>query len=112
FAAIGAGSLFVAGETTTPTHWNITVGVPWTIEIRGVLASEVGGSLPPTMTAWVKSSLLGNTAVTATRIGATSNYSFVYTPPTEACATTIVAYFSLGQNSNNDLIDDGLQNGS
>jgi len=112
FAAIGAGSLFVAGATTTPTHWNIPVGVPVTVEIHGVLASEVGGSLPATLTVFVKSSVLGNTTLTATRIGTSSDYSFMYTAPSNACGTTIVAYFQLGQNSNNDLCDDGLKNDS
>lgn len=119
WAAIGAGSLYVPGATTTPTHFNIPIGVAANCEIRGVLASEVGGSLPATLTVYVKSSQFGNTAVTATRIGATSAYAFTYTPPAvahgdafDACATTVVAYFQLGQNSNNDLIDDGSQNAS
>jgi len=119
WSAIGAGSLYVAGAATTPTHFDIPIGVPTNCEIRGVLASEVGGSLPATLTVYVKSSAIGNTAVTATRIGVTSNYTFSYTPPAlangddfDACDTTVVAYFEVGQNCNNDLIDDGLQNGS
>jgi hypothetical protein len=113
WGAQGAGSLFVAGATHNPTHWDIPVGVPTTAEIRGVLASELGGSFPPTITVIVKSSNFGNTSLTATRIGMTADYTFDYTPPADrACQTTIVAYVENGQNSNNDLIDDGLQNGS
>lgn len=112
WASIGAASLVVAGATHTPTHWNIPVGVPTTAELRGVATSEVGDPLPPTITAYIKSSHLGNTVVTATRIGSTSDYTFTWTPPDTACSTTIVAYGSLGRNANNDVLDDGLQNGS
>jgi hypothetical protein len=112
WASIGAGSLFVAGATNTPTHWNIPVGVPTTAELRGVATSEVGDPLPPTITVFVKSSFMGNAVVSASRIGSTSDYTFTWTPPDTACNTTIVAYGSQGRNSNNDLLDDGLQNGS
>jgi hypothetical protein len=119
WAAQGAGSLYVAGASGNPTHWDIPIGVPTVAEIRGVLASEVGGTLTPTITVIVKSSHFGNTVLVGTRIGLTSDYSFSYTPPAvaagddfDACATTIVAYHENGQNTNNDLIDDGLQNGS
>lgn len=117
-AAIAAGSLYVAGATNTPTHWNVALGSTVAAEIRGVSTSEVGSPLPATITVIVKSSQWGNTALTATRIGTTNNYAFTYTPPTravngfDACSTTIVAYQSNGLNSNNDLLDDGLQNGS
>jgi len=119
WAAIAAGSLYVAGATHNPTHWDIPIGVPTTAEIRGVSTSEVGDPLPATISVIVKSSHFGNTIVTATRIGATSDYTFSFTPPAiangdafDACATGIVAYQTNGNNSNNDLIDDGLQNGS
>jgi hypothetical protein len=117
--AAGAGSLYVAGATSTPTHWNIEIGVPTVAEIQGVPTSEAGDPLPATIDVFVKSSLFGNTTVTGTRIGMTSDYSFTYTPPAiangdgfDACSTVIVAYITSGNNSNNDLIDDGLQNGS
>jgi hypothetical protein len=118
-ATNGAGSLFVSGAGGNPTHWDIPIGVQTTAEIRGVDPAEVGGSLPATLTVWVKSSQFGNTMLTATRIGLTADYTFTYTPPAvangdlfDACGTTIVAYYELGLNSNNDLRDDGLQNGS
>jgi hypothetical protein len=118
-AAQGAGSLFVAGATHTPTHWNIQIGVPTTAEIQGVTTSEVGDPLPATITVIVKSSLFGNTSLVGTRIDATSNYSFTYTPPSiatgsafNACETTVVSYVTEALNTNNDLLDDGLQNGS
>ena len=114
-ADIGAGSLYVAGATNTPTHWNIVPGVTITAEIQGVSTSEVGDPLPATIDVWVKSSHFGNTQLTATRIGLSSDYSFTYTPPTQsegACGTTIVVYQDLGNKANNDLLDDGLQNGS
>jgi hypothetical protein len=117
-AVNGPGSLYVAGATHTPTHWNIPIGVQTCAEIRGV-GSEVGNPLPATITVIIKSSEFGNTNVVGTRVGTTSNYSFCWTPPAiengadfNACGTTIVAYVSNGRNTNNDLIDDGVRNGS
>jgi len=119
WAAIANGSLYVAGATHNPTHWDIPIGVPTAAVIVGVSTSEVGDPLPATITVIVKSSNFGNVSVTGTRIGVTSDYSFSFTPPTiangdpiDACSTGIVAYQDEGNNSNNDLIDDGLQNGS
>jgi hypothetical protein len=119
YAGIASGSLYVAGATSNPTHWDIPIGVATTAEIRGVTTAEVGDPLPATINVIVKSSHFGNTTVTGFRIGATSDYSFSYTPPAifsggafDACDTGIVAYQSNGNNSNNDLIDDGLKNGS
>lgn len=114
-AEIGAGSLFVASASHTPTKWNIVPGIAVNAEIRGVSTSEVGDPLPATIAVYVKSEILGNVQLVGTRIDATSNYSFTYTPPTAlegACGTTVVAYNTVGNNSNNDLIDDGVQNGS
>ncbi len=116
--SIGAGSLFVAGATHTPTHWNVVLGTTITAEIRGVSTAEVGSPLPATITVWVKSSKYGNAMLTATRIDSSNDYTFTYTPPTvatvgfDACGTTIVSYGVVGLNTNNDLLDDGLQNGS
>jgi hypothetical protein len=117
-SANGAGSLYVAGATHTPTHWNVVLGSTVTAEIRGVSTSEVGDPLPATLTVYVKSSVFGNTTLTATQIGSSSDYTFTYTPPTtavdgyDACGTTIVSYVAVGLNSNNDFLDDDLQNGS
>jgi hypothetical protein len=117
-AVNGPGSLYVTGASTTPTHWNIPIGVPTNAEIQGV-GSEVGSPLPATINVIIKSMTFGNTTVTGTQIGATNNYAFTYTPPAlangdefDACNTVIVAYVNNNQNANNDLIDDGLQNGS
>src|SRR5262245_8540965 len=112
YAAQGTGSLFVSGATHTPTHWDIPVGVPTNAVIRGVSTSEVGNPLPATIFVYVKSSGFGNTQIVATRIDATSDYSFTYTPPSNICSTTVVSYRTLGLNANNDLLDDGLQNGT
>lgn len=119
WAANGAGSLYVAGATSNPTHWDIPIGVPTVAEIRGVSTSEVGNPLPATIPVIVKSSDFNNITVTGTRIGLTNDYTFTFTPPAtangdkfDACNTGIVAYQTSGNNSNNDLIDDGLLNGS
>jgi hypothetical protein len=112
----GTGSLFVAGATNTPTKWNIPSSSSTTAEIRGVSTSEVGNPLPPTIDVFVKSSDFGNVAVIAVRIGTTADYTFTYTPASPGgmpmCGTTVVAYARLGLNTNNDLLDDGQQNGS
>ena len=50
--------------------------------------------------------------LTASQVGATDCYEFTYTPPSHACNTTIVSYVDLGLNSNNDIADDGVANGS
>jgi hypothetical protein len=117
-AVNGPGALFVAGATSTPTHYNIPIGVPTAAEIRGV-GSEVGSPLPATISVIIKSSSFGNATVTANRIGSTNNYAFTYTPPAigsgsqfDACETTIVAYVSNAQNTSNDWIDDAVLNGS
>jgi hypothetical protein len=107
----GPGALYVAGATHTSTHWNIQVGVPTIAEIRSV-GSEVGTPKPATITVLIKNSQFGNTTLTATRIGSTSNYTFTYKSPVNACNTTIVAYVIDGQNASNDLLDDGLMNNS
>ena len=117
-AQIGAGSVIVAGATSTPTHWNIPIGVPTTAQICGVTTAEAGGPLPATLSVWVKSSFFGNTMLTATWVGGDC-YEFTYTPPAlangdglNACNTTIVSYVTVGLNANNDVCDDGVDNGS
>ena len=119
WSVTGDASLFVAGVTNTPTHFNVQIGVPVTVEIHGVPTHEVGNPLPATIDVWVKSTLFGNTQLVATRIDATSNYSFTYTPPSiangdgfNACGTTTVAYKTVGRIANNDYCDDGLRNGT
>ena len=111
-ATIGAASLYVAGVTTTPTHFNIPTQTPITVSLCGVTEAEVGGPLPATLPVFVKSSDFGNAAVTADRVGDSDCYEFSYTAPIHACNTTIVAYISGGHHANNDLADDGLANGS
>jgi len=120
FAVNGAGSLIVPGATCTPTHWNVPIGVPATAQICGVTTAEAGSPLPATITVWVKSSQWGNTQLTATLVDAVAGcYEFTYTPPAvangddfDACGTTIVSYVNVGMNANNDICDDGLDNGS
>jgi hypothetical protein len=117
FADNGAGALVVPGATSTPTHWNIPIGVPTTARICGVTLAEAGDPLPPTLTVWVKSTFMGNTMLVATWVGGDC-YEFVYTPPAyangdfDACGTTIVAYMDIGLNANNDIADDGFDNDS
>lgn len=118
-AANGAGSLIVDGASSTPTHWNIQIGVPTTARICGVTTAEAGDPLPATIPVIIKSTTFGNTTVTGTQIGTSDCYEFTYTPPAvangddfDACATVIVAYIVNGLNSNNDIIDDGIANGS
>jgi hypothetical protein len=114
-AAIGAGSLIVSGANSTPTHWDIPIGVPTIAQICGVTTAEAGNPLPATIDVWVKSSQFGNTQLVATRLGTSDCYEFSYTPPAvangddfDACATTIVAYIEVGNNANNDVTKDGI----
>lgn len=113
-ATNGPAALWVVAATHTPTHWNIPVAGTTCAELRGVTLEP----LPPVLTVWVKSSEFDNTELIATRIGSTNDYAFCYFPPASgegvigACGTTIVAYGELGHNACNDLIDDGVLNGS
>jgi len=50
--------------------------------------------------------------VTATRFGTTNDFTFTYTARADACLTSAVAYKTPGNIANNDLIDDGVKNGS
>lgn len=118
-AVNGNGSLIVAGANTTPTHFDIPIGVATTAQICGVTTDEVGDPLPASITVIVKSSQFGNTFLTAFQVDDTDCYEFSYTPPAiangddfDACGTTIVAYVTEGLNSNNDIADDGIDNGS
>jgi len=112
WGTIGSASLEVAGATSTPTHWNIPLDQETTATLRGVSTAEVGDPLPATITVWVKSSVNGNTMLTANRVPDTNDYEFSYLPSGDACGTTIVAYQELGLEANNDLADDGMLNGS
>lgn len=112
WAVIGEGTLNVVGANSTPTHFDIPLGVATDATICGVTTAEVGDPLPATLTVWVKSSDFGNEMLTANRIDDTDCYAFSYTPPDYGCNTTIVAYQALGLDSNNDMADDGVMNDS
>jgi len=119
YAHIGAGPLIVSGANSTPTHWDIPIGVPTTAQICGVTTGETGDPLPATIQVWVKTSFFGNTQLTATQMRSSGCYEFTYTPPArannddfDACNTSIVAYISIVHNANNDIADDGIDNGS
>ncbi|HET7568021.1 MAG TPA: hypothetical protein VFJ91_08535 [Gaiellaceae bacterium] len=109
-----AGAAACPGTTAltphNPTHYKLQVGTGGTFAIVG--ATDVA---PGPVTVYVKSSTLGNTAVAGTAAtdptyGTTITFS--YTAPANGCDTTVVAYASNGNVSNNDVIDDGSKNDS
>jgi uncharacterized repeat protein (TIGR01451 family) len=103
FDPIGAGALNCPTlPIHNPTHYKLQVGTSVTCTIDG--ASEVSGQ--STTTVYIKSSALGNTAVTGTVTGTGTNtqITFSFTAPGDGCDTTIVAYDNLGLNSNNTII--------
>jgi len=112
WGAIGAASLEVMGASSTPTHWDVPLGVETMAILWGVSVREVGNPLPPTIPVWIKSSDGENTMVVADRIADTNDYRFSYLPPGDACGSTIVAYTTNALSANNDLADDGVRNGS
>jgi hypothetical protein len=112
-AGIAPGSLFCCNgafqAAGNPTHYDVQVGQTVTARIDGATDVSAGAT---TISVFVKSSALGNTTLTATRIAGTNNFAFTYNAPSIGCDTTIVAYQALGNNANNDYRDDGLKNDS
>lgn len=109
-----AGAAECPGTTAlsphNPTHYKLEVGTGGTFAIVG--ATDVA---PGPVTVYVKSSTLGNTAVAGTAASDPTYgtmITFSYTAPANGCDTTVVAYDSPGNVSNNDVIDDGAKNGS
>ena len=102
FDPIGAGALNCNLPVHNPTHYKLEAGTTVTCTIDG--ASEVSGE--STTTVYIKSSSLGNTAVTGTVTGTgdSTQITFTFTAPADGCDTTIVAYDSVGLNSNNTII--------
>jgi hypothetical protein len=94
--------------TLTPhnnTHYKLEVGATVTCTIDG--ATDVSGS---TVTVYIKSSTLGNETVTGSVSGTT--ITFTYTARSDGCSTTNVAYDTSGNTANNDIIDNGSNDGS
>jgi uncharacterized repeat protein (TIGR01451 family) len=103
FDPIGAGALNCPTlQVHNPTHYKLQVGTTVTCTIDG--ASEVSGE--STTTVFIKSSTLGNEQVTGTVTGTGDNtqITFSYTARGDGCDTTIVAYDTVGTNSNNAII--------
>jgi len=103
FDPIGAGALNCPTLTIhNPTHYKLQPGSTVTCTIDG--ASEVSGQ--STTTVYIKSTPLGNSQVTGTVTGTGDNtqITFTFTAPGNGCDTTIVAYDSVGLNSNNTII--------
>src|SRR5262245_9402640 len=101
----------------TPTHYNVLVpGGCVSARIDGATDLGTATTAPNTINIIIKSSALGNTIVVGTKNtgnGAPQpSYEFTYCPPSNLCNTTIVAYDTNGNNSNNDYLDDGVKNGS
>ncbi len=104
-AGIASGALNCTLPKYNPTHYAIQTGQTVTCTIDG--ASDASGKT--TVPVIIKSSDLGNTTVTGTvsGTGSSTKITFTYTAPVVACNTTIVAYISNGNNSNNSKITAG-----
>ncbi len=104
-AGIASGALHCSLPKYNPTHYALQVGTTVTCTIDG--ASDASGKT--TVPVFIKSSTLGNTTVTGTVSGSGSStkITFTYTAPRNGCETTIVAYISLGNNTNNSVITPG-----
>lgn len=92
------------------THYKLPVGTGGVFAIVG--ATDVS---PGPVDVIVKSSTLGNTTVPGVAApdplhGIT--ITFAYTAPANGCDTSVVAYVAPGNVTNNDVVDDGLLNGS
>jgi hypothetical protein len=108
-ATIAPGSLNCPLDPGNPVKYDLEVGTSVTCTIEGVTDTigDANGNVP----VWVKSSNLGNTELVGTLVGTT--ITFTFTAPEGGCFTTIVSYTDdLGNNSNNDFINDGLANGN
>jgi len=90
-----------------PTHYAVTPGTTVNGEIIG--ATDVPNQ--GLVIVAIKSSDFGNTTVTGIVFEGTITFRWDV-PATGVCGTTDVAYASLGHVSNNDIIDDGLKNGT
>src|SRR5262249_10275264 len=105
-----------------PTHYGLKVGVTITSKILG--ATDLTGNETCTGggaggDVLLKSSPFGNTTVCGTLSGcpgAACTITFMFTAPNGpdvcACQTSIVAYGSNGNNANNDIVNDGVHDGT
>src|SRR5262245_29707575 len=117
-----------AGATSlpafNPTHYGLMPGVTITSKIIG--ATDLTGNEtcsapgnPPGVDVIIKSSQFGNTTVCGSLSscpGAACTITFMFTAPNGpdvcACETSIVAYGSNGNNANNDIVNDGVDDGT
>jgi len=103
-ASIASGALKCSLPVYNPTKYALQASPSQqtvTCQITG--ASDVSGL--STVPVIVKSSDLGNTTVTGTVSGTT--ITFTFTAPGNGCSTSIVAYQSSGNNTNNSWITPG-----
>jgi hypothetical protein len=106
-----AASTQCAGATSlavhNSTHYKLQVGTKVTGKIVGATDIPCSG----TVSVIIKSSTLGNTTVKGS-VNSKCTITFSYTAPKNGCDTSIVAYSSNGNNSNNDIIADGVDDGT
>src|SRR5262245_2829237 len=115
-----------AGATSlpvfNPTHYALMPGVTITSKIIGatdLVGNETCSSGPAGVDVIIKSSQFGNETVCGSLSscpGAGCTITFTYTAPNGpnvcACQTSIVAYGSNGNNANNDIVNDGVHDGT
>jgi hypothetical protein len=103
------GSLAWTGVVHNPTHWKVQVGDTITGTISGAtdavlsVNDENNDTHLNDVQVIIKSSEHGNTFIWGTI--ANSTITFTWTVPDNFCETTIVAYNTVGYNSNNDATE-------
>ena len=102
------GGLPHTGEVFNRTHWSAQIGDSITAQIVGATDPDLQGATEADVV--IKSSVNGNTTITAPMSGTTITFS--WTVGENACDTVIVAYGPVGSNptgnnSNNAIIDPG-----
>src|SRR5207248_791164 len=101
-----------------PTHYEVQIGTTITGKIIGatdLTGAETCSSGGSGVDVIVKSSNFGNTTLCGTLSGCPGpacTITYTYNAPLNGCETGVVAYKINGNNSNNDIIDDGIKNGS
>src|SRR5262249_25266009 len=116
-AATGCAGATSLQSNTNDHKYDLQPGVTVTSKIIGatdLTGNETCSSGPAGVDVIIKSSVFGNTTVCGSLSncpGAACTITFDFTGPNGpdvcACQTVVVAYGSSGNNSNDDIIDDG-----
>jgi hypothetical protein len=106
---------FNTGDAYNPTHWAVVEGDTITDQITGATdLSSYGLGAGDAVSVFIKSSTVGNTTLTGTIEGDGTTIDFTWTVQApgggDICFTTDVAYHTLGNVANNQLLPNGQGN--